>query len=481
MKKRGLYVVVMLFAFLLMAGVPLSAKAASYNWVSVGKNGDMQCYKNGKTLVKNRWVGDRHLNSNGYMDRNKWVKKKVSGVVKRVFVRDDGHLVNNFKAGWQKIGKKYYYYTSAGVMLKSRWITVPLIGKYYVNKYGYRLTGLRKMPDGYHYFASNGVCQYGWKTINGKKYYFQKSHNGLALANGVHKLGNGKSYCFDSKGVMQKGWQKIDGKWYYFDDYRKTGWLKLKGKTYYLSISTGERVYGIYPVDGKLYCFKPGTGVMVTSKTVTYKGRKYIVDANGECTLVPDTTHTPSAKMLFFLTFESGSLAYNQTGGDNGNACGAYQFDYRYALLPFVKYAYSQNASLCAEFKVYAGLTDGTKLKGNKKFYKAWNTIYARNPGLFSELQDKFAKVNYYDPVESTLAGAGINLAMRSDIVKGAVYSYSIQHGQTSAVNAVKAIKVTDAMTDKMFLKKLYTYRMKQYPAYKTRYSAEYTMAVSRL
>lgn len=471
----------MLFAFLLLAGVPLGAEAATYKWVKVGKNGDMQCYKNGKTLVKNRWVGDRHLNTNGYMDRNTWVKKRENGVVKRVFVRDDGRLVKNFKEGFQKIGSRYYYYTSAGVMLKSKWITVPLIGKYYVNKNGYRLTGLRKMPDGYHYFASNGVCQYGWKTINGKKYYFQKSKNGLALANGIYKLGSGKSYCFDSNGVLQTGWQKVDGKWYYFDKYMKTGWLTVKGKKYYLSESTGERVSGIYSIDGKLYCFKPSTGVMVTSKTVTWKGRKYIAGANGECTLVPDTTATPSSDMLFFLTFESGSLAYNQTGGDNGSACGAYQFDYRYALLPFVKYAYSQNAQLCAEFKTYAGLSSGTKLKSNKNFYKAWNTIYARNPALFAELQDQFAKVNYYDPVETTLAGAGINIATRSDVVKGAVYSYSIQHGQTSAVNAVKAIKVTDEMSDKTFLKKLYSYRIKQFPAYKMRYSAEYSLAVSKL
>lgn len=479
MKKRGLLAIIMLAAFLLMVGAPIGAKAATYKWVSVGKNGDMQCYKNGKTLVKNKWVGDRHLNTKGYMDRNTWVKKKVNGVTTRVFVRDDGRWVKNFKAGWQKMNGKYYYYTSAGVMLKSKWITVPLIGKYYVNKYGYRLTGLRKMPDGYRYFASNGVSQYGWKTINGKKYYFKKSSR-LAITNCIYKFSNGKSYYFNSKGVMQKGWKKVDGKWYYFNNYMKTGWLTISGKKYYLSKSTGERVSGIYAVDGKLYYFNPSNGVMVTNKTVTYEGRKYIVDANGECTLVPDTT-APSSKMLFFLAFESGAEAYNQTGGDSGNACGAYQFDYRYALLPFVKYAYSQNAQLCAEFKTYAGLSNGTKLKSNKKFYQAWNTIYARNPELFAELQDKFAKVNYYDPVEMTLSTAGINLAVRSDVVKGAVYSYSIQHGQTLAVNAVKEIKVTDEMTDKEFLKKLYTYRIKQFPAYKTRFSAEYALAITKL
>ena len=71
MKKKGVYLIVMLFALIFAASVPISAKAATYTWKSVGKNGDMRCYKNGKTLVKNKWVGDRHLNSSGYMDRNK--------------------------------------------------------------------------------------------------------------------------------------------------------------------------------------------------------------------------------------------------------------------------------------------------------------------------------------------------------------------------------------------------------------------------
>ena len=89
--------------------------------------------------------------------------------------------------------------------------------------------------------------------------------------------------------------------------------------------------------------------------------------------------------------------------------------------------------------------------------------------------------MNYYDPVETTLARSGINLAVRSEVVKGAVYSYSIQHGQTAAVNAVKAIKATVAMTDAVFLQKLYKYRIKKFPSYESRYLAEYALAISKL
>lgn len=476
-KKRGLLTVLVLLVFAFALSAPISAKAFT-GWKSVG-NGNKRYYKNSKLVKKDMWIGNRHLNSNGYMDRNTWVKKRVNGTVKRVFVRNDGLWVKNFKAGWQKIGSKYYYYNSRGQLQKSKWIKIPLIGNYYVNSKGYRVTGLVKMSDGYRYFNSKGVNQAGWKTIKNKRYYFHPKSR-RALVNCIYKFSNGKSYCFDKYGVMLTGWQKRNGKYYYFKNEMKKGWLTLGGKKYYLSTGSGERVHGIYGVDGKLYYFSTQTGAMRKNVRVTWQGRKYVVDANGIATLVPDS-NAPSSKMLFFLTFESGSLAYNQTGGDNGNACGAYQFDNRYSLLPFVKYAYGQNAKLCAEFKVYAGYTDGTKLKSNKKFYQAWNKIYTRNPQQFAQLQDTFARINYYDPVETTLAKAGINLATRPDVVKGAVYSYSIQHGQTTAVNAVKACKITNATSNKEFLKKLYQYRIKKFPAYKIRYSSEYQLALTKL
>lgn len=372
--KRGILAMVVLLLVMLAVSTPVSAKEVTYVWKSVG-NGNKQCYKNGKVLVKNQWVGSRHLNAKGYMDRNKWVTRNVNGVSRSVFVRDDGKWVRNFSKGWQEIKGEYYYYTAGGQL--------------------------------------------------------------------------------------------------------KTGWLKLNGRTFYIDPTTKTRVKGVCSIDGRLYYFSQN-GVMKTNKTIKYQGRTYTVDGDGVCILVP-AEGAPGKDMLFFQLFESGSEAYDQTGGDHGNACGAYQFDNRYSLLPFVKYAYSQNPTLCSEFKTYARYKNGTKLKSNQEFYNAWHKIYQRNPQVFAELQDKFAKENYYDPVETALARAGINLANRADVVKGAVYSYSIQHGQTTAVNAVKACKITASTTDQQFLKKLYNYRKKQFSQYASRYSSENAMALKIL
>lgn len=482
MKKKGLYGVILLLIFVFALSLPISAGAATYVWktTSAGKC----CYRNGK-IVKSAWVGDKHLNADGYMDIDTWVYRKVNGVSTKVFVRHDGKYVPNFKGGFQTIGSRKYLYTASGKLYKNKLAAVRLSDgitrKYFINSHGYCATGKVKTSKGYYYFdPKTCAMRTGWIKLKDKYYCFNSS-TGLAYTGGMKKISSGRVYCFSSTGVMLTGWRKLDGKYYYFMNHRRTGWISPgDGKKYYLSKTTGARVGGVYGIDGKLYCFSTTTGELLKNVNVSYQGRKYVVDANGVCSLVPDTK-APSSKMLFFLAFESGSEAYDQTGGDNGNACGAYQFDNRYSLLPFVKYAYSSNASLCREFKIYAAYTDGTKLKSNTKFYTAWHTIYRRNPQLFAELQDKFAKVNYYDPVEQSLARAGINLAKRSDVVKGAVYSYSIQHGQTTAVNAVMAIKIKESTSDKDFLKKLYSYRMKKFPAYKSRYSAEYKLALTKL
>lgn len=335
----------------------------------------MRCYRNGTVLIKNKWVGDRHLNVAGYMDRNRWVLKKVDGKWTSVFVGDDGRWIEDFAGGWQQTENGYFYYSDKGAM--------------------------------------------------------------------------------------------------------KTGWIKENGKKYYADPETGKRVKGIFGVDNALYYFS-SRGVMQTNKTVTSQKREYTIDEDGKCTLVPQKG-APSASMLFFLRFESGAEAYAQTGGDYGNACGAYQFDNRYSLLPFVKYAYRQNPNLCLEFKPYAAYTDGTKLKSNRNFFAAWKRVYQRNPQLFAELQDTFAKEEYFDPVERALSQVGINLGTRPDTVKGAVYSYSIQHGQQKAVNAVRACGNKNSTEDRQFLKNLYSYRMRQFPKYKSRYLSEYTLALQTL
>ena len=156
-KKKGILLCLFLLFLLIPAGTV--GASASYTWKSVG-NGNYRCYKNGKKLVKSEWVGSRHLNASGYMDRNKWVKREVKGKKTRVFVRDDGKWVKDFKEGWQEIRGKYYYYTAEGKLYAGGWLRNKKGKMYYVDSLTRtRVTGLQSISGKLYFFAANGVLR----------------------------------------------------------------------------------------------------------------------------------------------------------------------------------------------------------------------------------------------------------------------------------------------------------------------------------
>ena len=171
----------------------------------------------------------------------------------------------------------------------------------------------------------------GWRKINKNYYYFQKKTGKCSI--GWFSVGS-KIYYADSKYRRVSGWQTIDGKKYYFSEsgVQQTGWLDKKGKRYYLDPEEGGAMsVGLASVNRITYYFNT-KGVMQRSKAVTIDGVVYNIDINGRCTAnFSDNDAEVTDKILFFTTFESGTAAYAQVGGDHGNACGKYQFDYRYS------------------------------------------------------------------------------------------------------------------------------------------------------
>ena len=64
-------------------------------------------------------------------------------------------------------------------------------------------------------WTENGVKAIGWKSIEGKWYYF---HSNGEMATGWVKI-SGKWYHLSSSGAMDTGWFKdYDGKWYYLNE-----------------------------------------------------------------------------------------------------------------------------------------------------------------------------------------------------------------------------------------------------------------------
>lgn len=361
-----------------------------------------------------------------YVDKNG--TRYLNQFVKGVYYNYKGIAKKKFKGGWVKANDRYYYFKN-----KKKLTGYQKIGssRYFFSSTGERLSGVYYAAGKYRFFKKNGKLQTkkGWKTISGKKYYLSKN------------------------GVIKEGFFTVSKNKYY--------------QTVLTGIVTGEHV-----IEGKRYYFK-SSGVYDEDMTKRVREQGALGEASD---------------LLFFTKFESGSVGYAQTGGDSGKACGKYQFDYRYALIPFLNYCYNADAKFFAGFEPFLNIKRGSSsLIGNKKLYKAWDACYKADSKKFSDMQDKYAEEAYYKPSEKYLSDKGIHLALRPYVIRGAVFSYSIQEGSQVAAQAVIAAGLTDKTPNKEFLEKLYDYRWKdskgwnQNKVFLYRYTEEKKLALSIL
>ena len=360
----------------------------------------------------------------------------------------------------EKGGLFYAYDTSTGALIRNC-----RVGKCYVDGNGTRY--LNQFVNGVFYnakgFAKKNFIS-GWVKSDHGVYYFYKKRP----VTGYRKIGR-KHYFFSSTGLRLSGLFYAGGKYRFFKlngvQVTKKGWRTIDGKRYYLS-KKGIIQEGFFLVDKKKYYQTAVSGIVTGEQIID--GQKYYFNANG----VYDETMTKRLReagalgnpsdILFFTKFESGNVGYAQTGGDHGKACGKYQFDYRYALIPFLKYCYTADPVFFKGFEPFLGINPGSSsLINNKRLYAAWAACYNADPDKFSSMQDKYAEEAYYKPAENYLSAKGIHLSTRPYVIRGAVFSYAIQEGSLVAAQAVVAAKLNDSMPNKEFLEKLYDYRWK--------------------
>lgn len=209
--------------------------------------------------------------------------------------------------GWKKAkdGKHYQYYIN-GKLQKKKWLKISK-KKYYVNKQGYRVTGLVKIgresyyfnskgqlqkkkwvkfEDNYYYVAADGyVLKSQWLYHNNRLVYVKSS--GAVAKNELVKIGK-KTYYFDAKERRSKGFKKYKGKYYYSDSkgiIQKKKWIIVKGKKYYLQKS-GARVQNKLIKIGKYRFYFNNKGQLQKKKTIIYKGGIYKADKKGRCKFV---------------------------------------------------------------------------------------------------------------------------------------------------------------------------------------------------
>ncbi|MGN0153988.1 MAG: N-acetylmuramoyl-L-alanine amidase family protein [Lachnospiraceae bacterium] len=209
--------------------------------------------------------------------------------------------------GWQKAADgTHYQYVKNGKILKSQWLTLNK-KKYYLDKNGYRATGLYKISGKTYYFNTKGVCQKKkWVTVDGEDYYIGSggyalksqwlykgnvlvyvTGDGSVAKNELVKI-NGSTYYFNAKGKRSKGFKKCNGKYYYCNSWGiilKKQWITVGSKKYYVQAS-GVRVQSKLLKIGKYRYYFNEKGQLLKNQEITYNGKVYEADKQGRCNFI---------------------------------------------------------------------------------------------------------------------------------------------------------------------------------------------------
>lgn len=144
----------------------------------------------------------------------------------------------------------------------------------------------------------------GWRTINGKKYYFDKNGNKVT---GLKKIGEDK-YYFNKNGVMQTGLKKIKNKKYYFDE-----------DFGYMAVTS---LYKNYLIDYKGICHKIPTKKTGNKKQDAKRVAKLIVKCIPKKGKEKDVDRIGRAAFYVFLFCERAT--YTMKGKDYREAYGVF-------------------------------------------------------------------------------------------------------------------------------------------------------------
>ena len=267
-------------------GIAVKTSATNNGWVLYG--GRYYYFKNGN-LVRNAWVGDYYLGSDGSMMTNQRTKDNYfvgkdgkyvkNTVIYGLVVKSNGKIACN---EFVTIGDKKYYAMENGYACS---YGAYVIGK---NLYQFNTTTVNGYPVGEYvktiatnvknnqwyqfgnkwaYVRDGQVILDGIAEIGGANYYFS---NGVMMTNyltGSSEAKYSSSYTndmnraiyFGSDGKEVKnrsGW--VNGYYYGADHRTSNGWVSVNGKLYYGYSDPGRSEYEV--INGKIYQFDTKTG-----------------------------------------------------------------------------------------------------------------------------------------------------------------------------------------------------------------------------
>ena len=231
-------------------------------------------------VVRNAWIGNYWLGSDGRMATSSWVDGG------RYYVGSNGAWVRGAqkqeekKQGWVKEGSSWYYFNQ-GIMVRNAWQ-----GNYWLGSDGRMATSSWVDNDRY-YVGSDGVWVKGAQKQEEKKQGWVKEGNSWYYYNQGERTKNAwvGSYWLGSEGKMVTGAWVDNGRYYVGDngvwdrnakkeEKKKIGWVKTDNIWYYYD---GEGILAKNKWAGNYWLGSDGKMV----KNAWVDGGRYYVGSNG--------------------------------------------------------------------------------------------------------------------------------------------------------------------------------------------------------
>lgn len=269
---------------------------------------------------------------------------------------------------------------------------------YYTGVNGRISTGRVEIDGVTYYFNEDGSLYTGWKLAANHWYYFTKNGAATGYQTIKDEYGNSYDYYFDDNGYLVTGAETPDGR--VADD---NGYLSdVSEDTIIRSTSSAEELEGFeYSASDNV---APGqlSGILISGEPAEF----YMLSIAGE---------TSGGQIIM---------------GDRGRAYGLCQFDYRYDLVDFMRWAYSSHSELWSGFGSYLSYSVGSEaLVGNVGIQDVFVT--ARQKNYEAAISDEllFMRQRYWDGFQAALDKAGFNLSGRHIAVSAAMFSVNVNCG----------------------------------------------------
>lgn len=170
--------------------------------------------------------------------------------------------------GWKTINNKKYYIVNNKISETTGWIREKDLNP--------NIKSNDKNYNVQYYLDEDFSVVVGWKQIDDNWYYFNS--DGIMQTGWINNNG---TYYLDDSGVMQTGWNKINGERYFFT---QTGQMvtgkSLIGDKWYFFSNVGQLQTGFYTNNGKTY-FSDDDGIMLTNRWVSNSKHKFYIKSDG--------------------------------------------------------------------------------------------------------------------------------------------------------------------------------------------------------